>query len=1001
MLWVSVIYAQAQSQSSETGGSMEIIENKGHLPEQVLYKARLTGGSVYFEKEGIRFDFISPADWGKFQAHHHNPNIQPSEFNSVKAHNYFVRFVNGDPEPFSEGKWEKEGLHHYIQGNDPEKWSKDNRGFGGMIYHDIYPGIDFKYYGSQGRIKYDIILDVGSDPDEIIFEYMHIEELSVSSNRLIIQTSVNTIEESIPLAYQDIKGRRRVVKCEYVLNDNLVSFNFPEGYNPEYPVIIDPILTFSSYSGSTADNFGFTATNDDDDGFLFAGGIVFDNGYPTTNGAYNTSFSGSIDLGITKFSKDGTSLIYSTYIGGSDAETPHSLIVNDNGDLYIFGVTGSLNYPVLAGAYQDTFRGGQFASFPSNGATFTNGTDLYITCLDNTGANLLGSTYIGGTVNDGLNDGPANPNGPELNYNYGDQFRGEIILDPSGNVYVASCTRSQDFPVTNIAFQPIFGGIKDGVVFKMNALLTQLVWSSFIGGADEDAAYSLKLDGLGDVYVGGGTGSIDFRTTPNALHQSPRGEEDGFLIKVEESSVALVASTYLGTNRYDQVYFVEVDDRNKPWVVGQTAGDYPVTSGVYKNDSSGQFITKLEDDLSSILISTVFGKGDKDPELSPTAFLVDRCNNIYVSGWGGSTNGFAVNPDTDIRGMPLTSDAFQDTSEGSDFYFFVLSGDAASLIYATYFGGSTSSEHVDGGTSRFDKDGIIYQAVCAGCGGNSDFPTTPNAWSNNNNSSNCNIGVLKFEFQLQEVKAAAAIVNDKEGCIPFTVEFQNEGTQNVSYLWIFGDGNTSTDENPVYTFDSAGIYIVKLIVFDPNSACLLPDTANIEIIAHPFALADFTYLPEIVNFGEPVDFTNLSIGGSNYVWVFGDGETSIEKDPRHIFAEPGVYNVCLWVYGNGNCNDSICKRITIPIVDVPNAFSPNGDGKNDVFYVKGFGIADLKFRIYNRWGILMFETNNIDIGWDGTHKGQPQEQDVYVFHLEAIFETNEFFRKKGNLTLIR
>jgi len=161
----------------------------------------------------------------------------------------------------------------------------------------------------------------------------------------------------------------------------------------------------------------------------------------------------------------------------------------------------------------------------------------------------------------------------------------------------------------------------------------------------------------------------------------------------------------------------------------------PVVANLYQ---------KLDNTLSTLLVSTVFGKSDGDPEFVPTAFMVDVCGRIYMAGWGGAVNGSVGN----LIGYTTTPDAYQLTTDGSDFYFLVLSEDMQSRIYATFFGGPTSHEHVDGGTSRFDKTGIIYEAVCAGCGGNSDFPYTPGAWSANNNSSNCNEGAAKFEFQL-------------------------------------------------------------------------------------------------------------------------------------------------------------------------------------------------------------------------------------------------------------
>src|SRR5205085_65875 len=172
------------------------------------------------------------------------------------------------------------------------------------------------------------------------------------------------------------------------------------------------------------------------------------------------------------------------------------------------------------------------------------------------------------------------------------------------------------------------------------------------------------------------------------------------------------------------------------------------------------------------------------PNLSPTAFLVDTCQNVYVAGWGRCIS-LGTFTDGNVNNMPVTSDAFQSTTDGCDFYFIVLSKDGISLSYATYFGGAQSEEHVDGGTSRFDKNGVIYEAVCAGCGGHDDFPTTPGVVSNTNQSFNCNNGVIKLAFNLAKT-VSSITTTPSSGCAPFTLTFINNSVNSLSYIWDFG-----------------------------------------------------------------------------------------------------------------------------------------------------------------------------------------------------------------------
>ncbi|HCK21444.1 MAG TPA: hypothetical protein DHW15_04570, partial [Bacteroidetes bacterium] len=219
-----------------------------------------------------------------------------------------------------------------------------------------------------------------------------------------------------------------------------------------------------------------------------------------------------------------------------------------------------------------------------------------------------------------------------------------------------------------------------------------------------DGAYSLKLNSSGHVIATGGTASSTFPVTAGYWMDSySGGSADGWVAKLNGSGTILLQGTFAGTNQYDQSYFVEVDEEDHIYITGQTRGAFPVTADAYSETNGRQFITKLEPDLSTATYSMVFGSGAAGINISPTALLVDDCENVYVSGWGGSVNQ-SYNPAVaNTSGMTTTPDALDVTTDGSDFYFFVLEKNAENLLYASYFGGAGSNEHVDGGTSRFDK----------------------------------------------------------------------------------------------------------------------------------------------------------------------------------------------------------------------------------------------------------------------------------------------------------
>ncbi|MCK6650458.1 MAG: SBBP repeat-containing protein, partial [Bacteroidia bacterium] len=166
--------------------------------------------------------------------------------------------------------------------------------------------------------------------------------------------------------------------------------------------------------------------------------------------------------------------------------------------------------------------------------------------------------------------------------------------------------------------------------------LDALVWSTYIGGTSDDAGYAIKPSSNGNVYVTGGTLSTNFPVTAGTISNTNAGGADGFVISLSDANGALTASTYIGTNAYDQSYLIEIDVNDDVYIAGQTKGAYPVTGGVYSNPNSSQFIHKLNPGLTSTAFSTVFGKGSNfSTDISLTAFLVDNCQNIYVSGWGG------------------------------------------------------------------------------------------------------------------------------------------------------------------------------------------------------------------------------------------------------------------------------------------------------------------------------------------------------------------------------
>ena len=1154
---------------------IEFVENKGQWPGDFVYKGQTPNGDIYLQKGGYTINLAASQNHDKVHAFKHG---EISKAPTLEYHAYRVEFLGANPNhSFTELK-KQAHYYNYFLGNDPNRWQSKIHPHLAIDYNGLYPGVDAHIYTDNQRIKYDLILAPHTDARVIKMRYTGVDFLKLKKGNLILGTRFGEMTELKPYAYQIINGERRKVTCEYVLNDNTVSFRFPRGYNKKVQLTIDPVLIFCSFSGSTGDNWGTTATYDQF-GNYYGGGTNRATGFPVTTGAYDLTYAGGPvsatgpsvqDGSILKFNQTGTTLRYATYLGGSDNEQPHSLIEDSvTGNLIIVGRTASTDFPTL-NAYDATHNGGY---------------DIFVTILDSTGSNLIGSTYVGGSADDGVNVVTTYTTLSGLKHNYGDDARSEVIVDGNSNIYVSAMTFSNNFPIAGNTISSTNGGGQDGVIFQLSPNTSNLTWSTYVGGSANDACYVLSFDKTSpnDLYVAGGTESTNFPTTTGALNSTSQGGVDGFVMKINNATKALVASTYIGTSAYDQVYGIQTDDSNNVFIMGQTQGAYPTTPGVYSNPNSPQFISKLNNNLSTMLISTVFGNGSTaSTDISPTAFLVDRCGNIYVSGWGGPTGG---NPGS-TNGLPITTTAtgfLQTTTDGSDFYYFVIDRPMQNLVYASYFGLFSATpglggEHVDGGTSRFDPNGIIYQAICAACGGAAGFPTTAGAYATTNGSPNCNLGAVKIDFQLQDPDADADAGGNTRGCVPHTVNFVNNSTSATGYLWNFGDGSpTSSATSPTHTYTSAGTYTASLVAINPNGCTIASDTDYIQIVVlddslqpgftyvkvdscdpytanftntttfnngptnpnttffwdfgdgttysgmtpplHSFPaptsytvklivadtnacnspdsisitvdfstsivlagfqspdsvclpaniaftdmstnatsynwtfgdggsstvanpthtytssgvytiklvvenpnscnlidsfektisifgspVADFSYLPNPPTPNTALQFTNLSSGANIFRWDFGDGTIKTDRDPTHIYQQEGYYTVCLRVTNEYGCPDTTCKTVhgnVIPLVDVPSGFSPNGDGANDIVRVLGYGIETMTFQIYNRWGELVFKTNDLYQGWDGTYKGEPQEMDVYGYLLDVKFFDGSTKLKKGNITLLR
>lgn len=894
------------------------IENHGQWPTEVLSRAEISGGHLFLTRSGLLIDL-----WDKqwLDLMHHQPDLVEDP-DHLAAHAVRMRFASPvNPNLSLQSSQPYDTRYSFFLGQDESRWAANLRAFASQKVIDLFPGIDWHFYQDHEDLKYDFILKPGVDTHVLKFEYQGADSVYIEHGNLWIKTSLGDIIEQHPEAYQQINGERVAVPVHFQISTDAktgtrwISYDFPQGYDRSQTLVIDPLLIFSTFSGSGSDNWGNSATYGDH-AALFSGGTVFGNLFPTTTGAYQVNWrGGTLDIGILKFDSTGADLLSATYLGGNGTEVPHSLLADFNGDLLILGTTSSTNFPVSANAFDRTFNFGGGSETPISGVPY-NSSDIFITKLDSTLTSLRASTYLGGSDHDGLNTASRSV----LNRNYGDELRGDIIIDSANRIFVTCVSQSSNFPTTLGAFDRTLGGNQDGIVAKFSTNLDTLVWATYLGGSALDAAYSLKIDPFDNIVVGGGTNSTDFPTTDSVLHTNFRGgSTDGFLSVLSPNGDSLVASTYLGTSSYDQVYLIDVDYNDSTVAVfGQTLGNYPVSQGVYSVNNAKQFVHKLSLSLDSTIFSTRVGSGiGNEVDIVPTAFLVSSCSNIFLSGWGGIINSVNTNYlGGTTSNLTTTPDAYQRNTNGNNFYFMVLSGDASERLYATFFGNENNTnrgDHVDGGTSRFDSRGIIYQAVCA-CS-NSDFPTTPGAYSRINNSNNCNNVAIKYDLNILNAgfvtSSTDSLISGRAGCRPYPVDFENTSSGGQEFRWDLGDGTRFTLLNKNgfdHLYDSAGEFIVSMTAID-RTTCASNVTVYDTVTVFPtgFRVSDSA----VVCLGDSARiFAATEAPSATYRWFPTNGLSN--PNGAATLAAPDtsqIYQVAITT--NSGCRDTLETQVRI------------------------------------------------------------------------------------------
>jgi hypothetical protein len=645
---------------------MSFEPNEGQAGTSVKFLARGSGYNVFLTSTEAVLA-ISKTAKGRWSSE----SAERAESANARSAVVLMRLDGANPASEVMGIDELEGKTNYFLGNDPEQWRTNIPTYKKVRYRSVYSGIDLVYYGSGGQLEYDFIVTPGADPERIRLHLEGAEEVVIDEQgNLVLRAGRDEILLLQPSVYQEVAGNRRHVACRYALmGKNEVVFRVGD-FDPFEPLIIDPVLTYSTYLGGSSDDYG-NGIAVDARGNAYVTGYTYSNNFPTVNpiegtapfvgGAFSYAF-------VSKFNSTGSALLYSTYLGGVGVNESTGIAVDAAGEAYITGSTSSTNFPT-ANAHQPTY-GGQ--------------TDAFVAKLDSTGSGLIYSTYLGGNSAD-----------------YGNA----IALDASGNAYITGSSVSTNFPTVN-AVQSIPGGGADVFVSKFSSNGSALLYSTYLGGSGYDEGRGIAVDASGDAYVTGISESEDFPTAHALQPTSPGGGHDAFVSKFDSTGSVLLYSTYLGGSFDDDGNDIVVDASGNAYVTGSTDSmDFPTVNAFQRTPlpsyQTHAFVCKFNASGSALLYSTYLGGNGND---FGNGIAVDPSANAYVTGSTTSTN------------FP-TPNGLQRTSGGNyDGFVSKFNAAGSALLFSTYMGGSANDF---GSRIVADASGNAY---LTGYTGSTNFP---------------------------------------------------------------------------------------------------------------------------------------------------------------------------------------------------------------------------------------------------------------------------------------
>jgi hypothetical protein len=672
-----------------------------------------------------------------------SPGPQPDKSHTPRLTRIVrLKFAGGSTPTAITGRDQLPGKTNYFLGNDPKQWREDIANYEGVEYRGVYPGVDVVFHGNQQRLEYDFVVAAGADPHAIALDVEGAKRMRITPRGdVVLGVGQSELELEKPVVYQEVEGQRREVAGNFVLRGpHRIGFALGP-YDRSLPLVIDPILVYSTYLGGSSFDEAFSVALDSSDN-IYVTGYTSSTNFPTANAFQATKDGAGYDAFVTKLNAGGAALVYSTYLGGSSFDEASGIAVDSSGNAYVTGHTESTDFPT-----KNPLQAANAGLY-----------DAFVTELNATGS-LVYSTYLGGS-----------------SYDYGYA----IAVDSSGNAYVTGSTQSTNFP-TKDPLQAANGGGYDAFVAKLNfnastSTLT-LVYSTYLGGSLYDSGQGIAVDSSGNAYVAGSTQSINFPTQDPYQGALSAANGNVFVAKLNNTGSALDYSTYLGGSTGENGTGIAIDSSGNAYVTGYTqSSDFPVTGNAFQQTYGGDgdaFVTKLNQSGSSLDYSTYLGGSSYEYGY---AITVDSSDNIYVTGYTGSTD------------FPITPNPFQQTYGGDGDAFVTKFNAAGALVYSTYLGGSGLEYGYGIAVDSSLPNANVY---VAGATYSKNFPVTANAFQATNNASSATAFIAEIS---QNLTILPATIPTGTAGVPYsTVNFtapNGQGTVNFAVTGSLPSGLT-------------------------------------------------------------------------------------------------------------------------------------------------------------------------------------------------------------------